>query len=140
MVSALRIVIVAVIGLQVLKIDGKKLDICSSWDNSRFYSVLREDVLAKLTPLLPFNLTSEQPSESDRNSSRNIDPAMLSAYEALSQVLSDRDSAEPASCSQPDGGRGTPAFAKRISLFFPETTNVSSSPLHRPDYSSQSKF
>ena len=105
--------------------------LCSARNDNRRLSIIRDDILSKLSPFLPFDSTSQQWSggqEGARNGSRNVDPALLSAYEALSQVLSEEDSAEPTGC---DRGRGTPAFAKRISLFFPVNHSVFYAPLEK---------
>ena len=105
--------------------EDEEADLCNAWGDDQRFSVIREDVLSKLSALLPFNFTSHQqwPSEEAVNISRTVEPGLMAAYEALSKVLEED---EPASCSaEPGRGRGTPAFAKRISLFFPVNDSAS---------------
>ncbi|CAI8028014.1 hypothetical protein GBAR_LOCUS15967, partial [Geodia barretti] len=105
--------------------------LCSARTDDRRLSAIRDNILTKLSPFLPFDTSHwwSGGEESAWNGSRSVDPALLSAYEALSQVLDGED--EPTSCIQPDRGRGTPAFAKRISLFFPVNDSVIYAPLER---------
>lgn len=108
--------------------------VCSSWSSNRRLSAIRDDILSKLSPYLSFDSTSRQFAGGDNdtgNGSRSVDPALVSAYEALSQVLTTEDSVESAGCIRPDRGRGTPAFAKRISLFFPANASVFYPPSER---------
>ena len=103
---------------------------CSDWSVDRRFSVIREDVLSKLSALLPFNFSSGWQSggrDGGQNDTGSLDPGLLAAYEALSQVV---DDGEPTSCAaRPERGRGTPPFAKRISLFFPTNSTATDAEL-----------
>ena len=90
-------------------------------DKSRF-GVIRDDLLAKLNLFLPLDTTealSNDSSQLDRP--RQIDPALVMAYEVAARVGADP---KASGCSDSDSGRGTPSFAKRISLFFPENSSL----------------
>lgn len=105
--------------------DINTLDLCSANDDIARFSAIREDLIAKMNLLMSVNITEELPLSYDTtlNASREIDPALLTMYEAASKALHAEE--ELSGC---DRGRGTPSFAKRISLFFP----VSSSVIHMP--------
>lgn len=105
--------------------DIKTLDICSANDDITRFSAIRKDLIAKLNLFMSVNITEESPLSYDSlpNVSRGIDPALMTVYEAASKALLAEE--EPSVC---DRGRGTPSFAKRISLFFP----VNSSVIHMP--------
>ena len=89
-------------------------------------SAIREGIISKLSLFLSPNITSQwfNADSSVQNQSREVDPALITAYHAVSQVLAEEDSAEPTDCRKSDRGRGMPAFAKRISLFFASNSSV----------------
>ena len=100
-----------------------RAEFCSAGSDVARFSVLRENILSKLGMFVPSNnLTSQWSShESVHNASRRVDPALVTAYEAVSRALEEEDSTVPPGCAR---GRGTTAFAKRISLFFPVECSV----------------
>ena len=116
---------VAVISLPALVPSQVAIDsgsVCSAEDDAgpARLSVIREEIISKLSHFLSFNVTSQwrEVDVSLQNETRRVDPALVTAYEAVSRVLAEEDSAEPTGCAKADRGRGTPVFAKRLSLFF----------------------
>lgn len=101
--------------------------VCSADDDIARFAVIREDLIAKLNPFMSVNITEESNLiyDSLSNVSREIDPALLTVYEAAARALRTESEEELSSC---DRGRGTPSFAKRISLFFPASSGVTYMP------------
>lgn len=116
-------------------------DFCSAASDVKRFSMIREDILSKLNMHLPYNITSQWWSH-DRvqNTSRNVDQALVKAYEAVSRALAEEDSTEPTGCAKAGRGRGTPAFAKRISLFFPVESSVVYMPSEAPAHGEQGMY
>lgn len=101
--------------------------VCSADDDVTRFAIIREDLIAKLNPFMSVNITEESNLiyDSLSNVSGEIDPALLTVYEAAARTLRTESEEELSSC---DRGRGTPSFAKRISLFFPATSGVTYMP------------
>ena len=101
--------------------------VCSADDDVTRFAIIREDLIAKLNPFMSVNITEESNLiyDSLSNVSGEIDPALLTVYEAAARTLRTGPEEELSSC---DRGRGTPSFAKRISLFFPATSGVTYMP------------
>lgn len=95
---------------------------CSAAADEARFAAMREDILVKISSVLSLNVSSEWMShESVQNTSRQVDPALLSAYRAASRALEGTDEAD---CER---GRGTP-FAKHIAVLFPINSSVAYMP------------
>ena len=105
-------------------------DSCSAGSDAARVSLIREDILSKLSIFLSTNTTLQWPSSRDsgRDSFKKVDPTLIAAYEAASRALDVGDSASPPDCANTDRGRGTPAFAKSISVIFPVDDGVTYMP------------
>lgn len=101
--------------------------VCSANDDETRFAVIREDLIAKLNPFMSVNITEESNLTYDSlsNASREMDPALLTVYEAAARTLRTQPEEDLPSCNR---GRGTPSFAKRISLFFPASSGVTLMP------------